>query len=549
MRKSVFFGGKAGQGLDTTSTLFGRILADAGYFVFIYREYSSLIRGGYNFNIITFSDKPVSSHEKHFDAIVALDEAVFQNDLKNLKRNGIIIGDNKIKNKDNLFSIDIDLFSDQNNVPRVLTNNIFVGCLMKYFGVPLPLASRAVSDKFGKDEAIIKKAMRLGFDLIGSGKGSFFRIGNEKQKIIMTGSRAVSEAAIFSGLGAYFYYPMTPATGVAEEIQANRTVKIGQLEDEIAVINAALGASYAGLMAMAGTSGGGLSLMSEAISLAGMAEIPLVVYLAQRAGPATGVPTYTSQGDLKFVLNVGQGEFPRIVIVPGDAREAYYRTMEAFYLAYKYRLVSLLVSDKHLAESHYSFKDIDKHYIVPKNFIMANPPADYKSYQITKSGVTPIVIPGQGPVVRANSYEHDEEGFTTESEKMIVGMNDKRFRKLKAAALEIKKFKPISLYGKGKNLIVSIGSPKGAIIDALSELKNWRFLQISYLEPFPASEVARVLKNSGKIVLIENNATGLLGQIIREKTGIDIKNKILKYNGRPFTAEELIKKLRKYETG
>ena len=316
-----------------------------------------------------------------------------------------------------------------------------------------------------------------------------------------------------------------------------------QLENEIAVINAALGASYAGAMTMVGTSGGGFALMGEAMSLQGMSEVPLVVYLAQRTSPSTGIPTYSTQGDLKFALNVGHGEFPRVVVAPGDAKESFYRTMEAFYLAYKYRILSIIISDKHLAESYYSFDDFEKPRVKPSRFIVAKPSKDYKSYKITKTGISVRAVPGQGPVVRATSYEHDEYGYTKEDAKWAVKMNDKRFRKVEYLKREIDKLEPIKIYGKGKNLIIGWGSTKGAILDALSSLKDFRYMQISYIKPFPARQVKREIEKSKSIVLVENNVTGLLGDVIAEQTGYLIKNKILKYDARPFSPSYIIKKL------
>jgi len=279
--------------------------------------------------------------------------------------------------------------------------------------------------------------------------------------------------------------------------------------------------------------------MSEALSLQGMSEVPLVVYLAQRPAPSTGVPTYTGQGDLKFALNAGHGEFPRVVIAPGDAEEAFQRTMEAFYLSYKYHVLSILISDKHLGESHFTHDEM-KFKAKPRRFLV-KPGKNYKRYLITKSGISPRAVPGEG-IVRATSYEHDEYGYTTEEPREIEKMVEKRLRKWESLRKEVMRMEPVKVYGRGRKLIVSWGSTKGAILDAIKG-RDYKFMQICYLSPFPSKEVLKELKRAKEVVLVENNATGLLADVIREQTGFEIKRKILKYDARPFTPEYLRRRL------
>jgi len=373
------------------------------------------------------------------------------------------------------------------------------------------------------------------------------RVG--EPKYFISGNEAIGVGAIGAGIDIYIAYPMTPATPVLHFLakrQIEHNMLVLQLENEIAVANAALGASFAGAKAMVGTSGGGFALMTEALSLAGMSELPLVVYLAQRTAPSTGVPTYTSQGDLKFALNAGHGEFPRIVVAPGDPQEAAIRTQEALYLSLKYRNLVIIISDKHLGESNFSFDEIKKSPTSTERFILKNPSQDYKSYKITDTGISPRAVPGEGPFVRATSYEHNEAGLTIENSEWTVRMNNKRFKKANSIAKEINaNLNPVSVYGKGENLIISWGSTKGAILDALGHLNDFRFLQVSYISPFPKERVKEEIKKSKKIILVENNATGLLGDVIAEKTGVIIKNKVLKYDARPFTLEILAEQINK----
>jgi 2-oxoglutarate ferredoxin oxidoreductase subunit alpha len=283
--------------------------------------------------------------------------------------------------------------------------------------------------------------------------------------------------------------------------------------------------------------GGGFDLMTEAVSLQGMTEIPLVVYLAQRAGPSTGMPTYTMQGDLNLALNCGHGEFPRVVIAPGDAKDAFYKTIEAFYLAYKYGVTSIILSDKHLAESYFTFDEFEEPKIKGSRFILENI-KDFKTYKITKDFVPKRTVPDVA-TVKVNSYEHEEFGFTTEDKDVAKKMQEKRRKKFEALEKEVrKKFEMAKIFGKGENLIISFGSTKGAIIDALETLKDFRFLQILYLSPFPKEIVERELKKAKNVLIIENNAFGQLGNLLKENVGIEL-NEILKYDGRPFTSEEI----------
>ena len=492
-----------------------------------------MIRGGHNFSVVTFSDKPVFSQEDRFDAVLALNPETARNYRTKLKKGGIIIGGTELTPSAETYRLEINEFIQKNKVSAVFGNNLLLGALLKRFGLSPVGLDKVLREEFGPAKRkTLLAAIRAGYSY--PVKSRKIILGG-KAKIFLNGSQAVARAAITSGADTFFFYPMTPATGVFDEIgllskKKGEKIALVNLEDEIASISAALGASYAGAKILVGTSGGGLDLMGEAISLAGMAEIPAVIYLAQRLGPSTGVPTYTSQGDLELVLNIGHGEFPRLVVVPGDAREAFLRTNEAFYLAHKYRIPAFVVSDKHLAESYYSFPSPEW----PKVF----------KPKVTKNGISPAAVPGGSRIARVNSYEHDEEGFTVEDAAAILRMNRKRMKKNEFLEKETEKFAPVSFYGRGKRLIISCGSTKGAILDALRELRDFRFMQISYLSPFPARKVSDEIRRAEAVWLVENNLTSLLGRIIRENTGIKIDKKILKADGRPFLAGEIVRSVR-----
>ena len=316
---------------------------------------------------------------------------------------------------------------------------------------------------------------------------------------------------------------MTPATGVLTELaqrQKEEKHKTIELDGEIACINAAIGSAIVGAKSMVGSSGGGFDLMTEALSLTGMAEVPLVIYLSQRPGPSTGLATYTGQGDLNMALHAGHGEFVRIVIAPGDAKEAIERTTQIFYFTQKYTIPGILISDKHLSESHYSFTE---------------------KPQITISEKS-VKWPA-----RFNSYESDENKIATENINIIKKNVENRINKSKKLSEEIENFKPFEIYGNkdSRNLIIGWGSTKGVILDIIKKV-DCKFLQISYLEPF-SKKIQEEIKKAEKTLIVENNATSPLSSLIAEKTGFIIKNenKILKYDGRPFIFEQLLEEVEK----
>jgi 2-oxoglutarate ferredoxin oxidoreductase subunit alpha len=543
MKKTILIGGVAGQGSAVTSRLIGKIFCRLGCFVFNYRDYPSLIRGGHNFNILEVSDKPVYSQGEKYDIIIALDQKTVDLHQKNLKEDGFVLASSRLQ-AEKIKAIDTKPILEELEGSQYLENDILIGWMFKYFGVDKEFLFEQIREAFGQNSEKIERAVEKGY-LLAEEKE---KLEKKEGNYFISGNDGISIGAINAGLDVYLAYPMTPATAVLHYLakkEKEYNIEVSQLENEIAVVNAALGASFAGARAMVGTSGGGFALMTEAISLSGISELPLVVYLSQRMGPATGVPTYNSQGDLKFAVNAGHGEFPKIVVAPGDSQEAISRTEEAFYLTAKYRTPVILIGDKHLGESDYTFKELKSSSVSKDRFLLKNLPEDYKTYEITDSGVSLAAVPGQGPVVRATSYEHDEYGYTIEDAETTVAMNKKRMRKAEQIEREVSRLKPIAVYGDGKSLIIGWGSTKGAIIDALPELDGFRFLQISYITPFPRDIVKKEIEKSDKVILIENSVTGLLGDIITEQTGLSVSKKVLKYDGRPFTADYIIRELKK----
>ncbi len=507
MRWNILIGGEAGQGINAIAEIATEIFTSLGYYIFNYRDYQSLIRGGHNFNIISVSEKPIASFQDKIDCIVSIDENTFNIHKNSLEKNGILIKGSQ--------------FPDAGrNI-----NLALAGALMKTFGIEKNIFLKKIKEKFPGKESF--EAGEKGYN--SAEKKYFLKKLNNKINL-MTGSKAVALGAFNSGLTRYFAYPMTPATGVMEELASmqnkKNNLKVFQTESEIAVVNNALGASFAGANVMAGTSGGGYDLMTEALSFQGMTEIPLTIYLASRGGPSTGLPTYNSQSDLDIALRGGHGEFPRIVVAPGDAHESITLTNQALFLAGKFNALSIILSDKHVAESQFSFSEkIPSLQKIPLN----------------------RKIPSKD-LVKCSSYEHNLIGDTSEDSASAILGNERRLKKYNEIKNFCNKYEMIKIHGnkKSKNLVIGWGSTKGAIIDAIADGNlNCKFLQVLYLKPM-SNKIKSEIQNAKNVYLIEYNSTGQLGRLLREKTGYKIpeKNRILKYDGRPFSSDELIKELK-----
>ena len=501
MSLTILIGGKAGQGINKVSEIMSNVLGNFGYYTFNYRDYQSLIRGGHNFNALCISSTPIESHESKAGILVAFDERTIKTHKKYLI--------------DGAVTITAEDFKDEG---RNL-NIALAGCLTKILGIPFIELKKEVKHQL-KDSAKAIISAEKGFE----SQKDIYKLKKLNNKISrLSGSKAVAIGSKNSGLGSYIAYPMTPATGAlhelaAEQLKQNRIVY--QAENEISAATMALGCSFAGKKTMTGTSGGGFDLMGETLSMQGIAEIPLTVYLASRVGPGSGVPTYSAQSDLDIALRNGHGEFPRFVLAPGNPIECIEKTSEALFLAEKFRTLSVLLSDKHLAESEFS---------------STTSPAKTPKFEVKRK------IPGTS-IIKASSYEADKFGNVTESASLTEQNVNKRTKKYEDAKKFIQKnFEMIKIHGKknSKNLIIGWGSTSGAIKDAIKGL-DAKFLQVLYCKPL-SPQIKKEIKKATNIILVECNVTGQLGRLIREKTGIKIENRLLKYNGRPFRSDELKK--------
>ncbi len=506
MRCEILVGGKAGQGPNFLSELVAQSLIKEGYYVFYSRDYQSLIRGGHNFNQVSFSDSPVFSNISKVDVMVCLDENTAKVHKKDLAKDAIVI--DFVQGKGNTY---------------------FAGVLFKVLEIPLSVLENELKN-YGKLEENLKDAKEGYSHNSHSLKVKIRKTGHKLD--LLNGSEATALSALKSGLDVYYAYPMTPATPLMMELgtmQLDKSTKhkVIEVENEIAVALAGIGSSVAGKRVMVGTAGGGFDLMTESFSFIGQAEIPIVFYLAQRPGPGTGVATYTSQGDLNLALHGGHGEFFRLVVAPGDNEESVKLTNDAFYFSHKCRVPSIVLTDKHLGESKSLFEK-DK---------------SLKSIKEIKSNVKV----GE----RFNSYEHDKklDNIATEDAEVIKANFDARMKKEKEIANEAGKFEMIKVYGNknSKNLILSWGSTKGAILDALNENKiDVKFVQVLFMSPFPIKKIKEAIVKAKKVLVVENNSESPLSGLVAEKTGfiVEDKNKILRYDGRPFFSDELAEEIK-----
>lgn len=484
MRYNLLFGGKAGQGPNFLTHLLGEILVEQGQYVFYSRDYQSLIRGGHNFNVLTFSENPVFSNDSKMDVIIALDENTIQIHSKELKKEGFILTGH--------------------------TENMhYAGSLFKILGMDFKILETKLRIKKNFEENI--KIAKIGYN---EEKREICKIGFKKNKnLFKDGNDGISEGAIKAGIDTYYAYPMTPSTSILNKLaskQIENNYLVLEMENELAVVNAAVGSAITGAKAMVGSSGGGFDLMTEAISMTGVAEIPLVLFLSQRPGPGSGVATYNMQGDLNMARHCGHGEFQRVVLAPGNPKDAEELTTQAFYFSQKYKIPAIIISDKHLGESAYTISEKAK---------------------ITKS--TKSIN-----LTRFNSYEKDIDGSATEDSEIIKKNIERRLKKVNEIKKDAQNFEMYEVHGNknSKNIILSWGSTKGAVIDAIKDL-DVKFIQVKYIEPF--SEKIKKEIEGKKIIIVENNSTGQLQSLIGEKTGIFINKKILRYDGRPFLCDEL----------
>lgn len=547
---SILVGGKAGDGIRQAGILVAKLLNELGYWIFLYDDYPSLISGGHNFSIIRASQEKILAHNDKVDFIIAFNEDTIKNHQTRITKNTVIFYDSEVvKSKTKGYGIPVTKIVKDNALPMIVRNTVNLGIFAGALNIDFKIVEKVIRESLGKKVEENIKVAKIGYDQAKKLKLKF-KISkvNNKPKKLLTGNDTTALGAVKGGMKLFIAYPMTPASNILHYLAAHEkelNIKTSQVENEIAVALMIEGAAYAGVRTMTGTSGGGFALMVEAVSLAGQAEIPVVFALSQRPGPATGVPTYTTQGDLFFAMYSGHGEFLRILLAPGDADEAFYLAAESMNLAWEYQTPVILLLDKHLSESTYSVNYDEKKVKIEKEKLWSGK-GDYKRYAITKDGISPLAYPGnKNALVKATSYEHDEFGISTEDSKQITQMIDKRLRKKNTLIAEMRKKETVKVYGKKTSKIVLItwGSTKGAVVE-VGEKLGLKVIQPLYLEPLPDWQIKKELAGAKMVVDIEVNATAQFATLLKQH-GINVDKKVLKYDGRPFAADELEAKIKK----
>ena len=550
---NLLIGGAAGQGIDTTVAILEKLLKKSGYYVYATRDFMSRIRGGHNFSVIRFGTEIITSHSDKIDGLIALNDETVELHKNKLNKNGFILCDSSLLTKDSqVIKLDMEAMAKEIGNQRV-TGSIAVGAILKLFGERLDNIEEIMKATVKEEHVEMnRKAITSGYNSVEERFPHL--VGNFSNWMILSGNKALALGAIAAGLKFYSAYPMSPSTAIMEylaskSIQAEIVVE--QAEDEIAAINMAIGASFAGARAMTGTSGGGFCLKVEALGLSGIAEIPLVVVDVQRPGPATGLPTRTEQSDLKFVISASQGEFPRLVIALRNHKDAFYQTIRALNLAEKYQIPVIILSDQYLGDTTATVEPYDL-----SNIQMFEPTKtvenekDYLRYRFTDDGISPRFIPGKSNhFVTSDSDEHDERGFITESAEMRVNMMDKRMKKLVKLEEELQEPEFIGS-AACDTLLIGWGSTYGPIAEAiklLSEANIGKYGALIFgdVYPLPRKLLEEKTATAKYIINVEQNATGQLAGLIREKTGIQCTSSILKYDGRQISGEEIARAILK----
>jgi 2-oxoglutarate ferredoxin oxidoreductase subunit alpha len=553
--------GLAGEGIAVTGTIFSKLCMRQGLKVFAYGEYPSLIRGGHNTVQVTADPEQVTAQQRELDVLVALNVDGIKLHLGELTQRSITLVDkthtklewDKITIPGLVVDLPMQAISMEIMGSGLAANVVAIGLACYLLGLDLEILKQLIKESFArKGEEVVAKdqtAAERGYKFGEAQKLPRKSLSSTKPEgqILVSGNEAIGLGALAGGLQFYAAYPMTPASSLLEFLadqQANYPLIVKHAEDEISAINQAIGASYAGVRAMVGTSGGGFALMVEGTSLAAITEVPLVVMEGQRPGPATGLPTWTCQADLQFVLHAGHGEFGRVVLAPGDMQEAFSLTRLALMVAEQWQTQVYILTDKYLLESAQSIPRPPERFTNNRYSMVAGDlPGDnsYERYQITPAGYSLRSVPGQPHGLQlTNSYEHDEHGYATEEAEMTKAQTDKRLRKLN----NVLQFLPAPyLIGPAKAEVtfVSWGSTKLPIQEVVRQMKGQaNAIQLTTMAPFPGKEFSRLAKQAKRLVMVEGNATRQAERLIRESTGIKFGERINRYDGRPFYAEDLV---------
>ncbi len=568
--------GESGTGIESSGMIVMKALKKMGYWLTADREFPSLIKGGSANYQINFSDQPVHSMSTKHDVAVAVDREGIKSCLETLKPGGLLIHgfekwqrvlrglEKEAEEKQiELMFVPAATIAKDNGGSNLMVNVVILGTLWKVLSLDLEILEEQVKKQFSKKPALLDinlRCLQKGFNFVenlpqfdlSELKSLEPNPAFNQKNLLIDGNAAIMLGAAHAGVRAYFAYPMSPASSILTYLakSAFQTgIVVKQAEDEITAAQLALGAMHVGARSFTATSGGGFDLMTETVSLSGMIETPMVIVLAQRPGPATGLPTWTGQADLSLAINAGHGEFARIVMACSDPQSAFEQVQHAFNLAEKFQCPTILLTEKTIAESKVTVTDFEQNKIpIERGLASGSELANLKPadrYEITESGVSKRWLPGSSQTIYfANGDEHNEDGTLDETEG-AADMIAKRVRKLEA----IKKALPEPVvFGQESDADISFvgwGSSKNALLDAIKYCNQDKtisinYLHFSYLWPLRTEKLVKFFEENKNVYLIEGNATSQLGNLIAQETGLVFKDKILKFNGRPFYVEDVL---------
>ncbi len=551
---TIVVAGQAGQGIQTVAKILSHILKLSGYHVFVTQEYMSRVRGGINSTTIRVSDQRRNAQVSKIDLFVSLDSTTCHHCSRRFSSETLFLGEKNLADKNQGF-LKVDFLEIANRVGnRIFANTVAVGSILGLMDVNEDIAKNYIGDFFSKKgEEIVEnnlEAFQIGYKngnhLAFSNDINFdFKENQEiKDDVFLSGAEIVGLGALTGGCNFCSSYPMSPSTNVLNFLAKHgkeNGVIVDQATDEIEAVNMVLGAWYAGGRGLVNTAGGGLALMCETISLAGMTETPLVVHVAGRPGPATGLPTRTAQEDLNLVLYAGHGEFMRAIFSPGTAMQAYELMVKAFDVADNFQVPVFVLTDQQFMDSLFCIERNDFVVRLSDNNIVKTE-ENYKRYELTESGISKRGVPGWGEgLVCVDGDEHDEEGRITEDMQFLrKKMMDKRFFKRKELLEEVALIPTTENFEESEKVIVCWGSNFNVVKEAIekSGRDDLGFVHFSQLFPFH-EETKEMFSGDREFIMVENNASGQMADLMERELKVRIEKRILKFNGEPFCVEEL----------
>jgi len=554
---NVVIGGEAGQGLATVGEILGKALVRSGYSICVTQDYQSRIRGGHNTFAIRAGGEEVSAPQEEIDLLVALTAETVSLHREDLSDHGVVIADARFETTDgSCLSVPFQELTSERYV-----NTAALGVVVQVLGLDQEAVGKTVQDILNDGHSDVaqenKKALEAGVRW-AEGKASadlrLSPVDNPPRRMFVNGNQAIALGAVAGGLQFYSFYPMTPATSIGISLAGwakDLGIIVEQAEDEIAAVNMALGASFAGAPSMVATSGGGFALMVEGVSLAAMTETPVVIVVAQRPAPATGLPTRTEQGDLEFVLHAGHGEFPRAVCAPGSVEQCFDLTRRALAMADRYQGPVFILTDQFLADSYRAVAPFGIEGVSPVRPWATDDlefDTPYRRFVLTDTGISPRLLPGATEhLVVADSDEHTEDGHITEDLSVRIRMVRKRLQKGEGMRQEVI---PPEWAGEEtpELLLVCWGSSRGAVAEAAQVLrsqgKKAATLHFPQVWPLVPEGFLDRLQEAQRVVCVEGNATGQMARLIRRETGFLIEEQVLRYDGLPFTAGYILDHVR-----